>query len=169
MTVMWRGDYYTLQLTTLNRWEFIYQLLNLYPVIWELSFVLQVLIRKIMWTFSFPTDWISERTNKTEMLNRVVFTFSNKWILWDCKIFIINPSSYYILIKLHSPERFGKNGNRNNNVMWGLSCIMIVDWIQFDDLKQKKKIVALSSQIYVQPPSASETYCSDSASSSFQI
>lgn len=116
MTVMWRGDYYTLHLTTLNRREFIYQLLNLYPVIWELSFVLQVLIRKIMWKFSFPTDWISERTNKTEMLNRVVFTFSNKWILWDCKIFIINPSSYYILIKLHSPERFGKNGNRNNNV-----------------------------------------------------
>lgn len=26
-----------------------------------------------MWKFSFPTDWISERTNKTEMLNRVVF------------------------------------------------------------------------------------------------
>lgn len=53
--------------------------------------------------------------------------------------------------------------------MLGLSCIMIVAWIQFDDLKRAKKMVALSSQIYVQPPSASETYCSDAASSSFQI
>lgn len=142
MTVMWRGDYYTLHLTTLNRREFIYQLLNLYPVIWELSFVLQVLIRKIMWKFSFPTDWISERTNKTEMLNRVFFTFSNKWILWNCQIKLIQVatlcSSNFI-----SLERFGKNGNKNNNVrimqMLGLSCIMIVAWIQFDDLKRPKK------------------------------
>lgn len=29
-----------------------------------------------MWKFSFPTDWISERTNKTEMLNRFVFYFN---------------------------------------------------------------------------------------------
>lgn len=123
--------------TTLNRREFIYQLLNLYPVIWELSFVLQALIRKIMWKFSFPTDWISERTNKTQMLHRVVFTFSNKFILWNCWIKLI-PVATVILIKHHSPERYDENGNvlrmvietitniclDNSDVR--LSCI--VDW-----------------------------------------
>lgn len=88
-----------------------------------------------MWKFSFPTDWISERTNKTQMLHRVVFTFSNKFILWNCWIKLI-PVATVILIK-HSPERYDENGNvlrmvietiniclDNSDVR--LSCI--VDW-----------------------------------------
>lgn len=137
MTVMWRGDY-TLQLHWTEGNLFI-NFLNLYPVIWELSFVLQALIRKIMWKFSFPTDWISERTNKTQMLHRVVFTFSNKFILWNCWIKLI-PVATVILIKRHSPEIhvYDENGNvlrmvietitniclDNSDVR--LSCI--VDW-----------------------------------------